>query len=154
LLNNYGLTNTLVSTVFEQASIGGHFANVVLTSASGLFDQATVGNLVAHNKGAIDQHWTLNFTSSTSFTVAGISVGALAQPGSISADYTPTNPATGTPYFTIKSTAWSGAFQAGDQISFDTVTAAIGIWYRRHVPAGTFSLANDFASLAIHGESA
>jgi hypothetical protein len=154
LLNNYAVTNTLVSTVFEQASVGGHFANVALTSASGLFDQVTVGNLVAHNKGAIDQHWTLNFTSSTSFTVAGVSVGALAQPGSISADYTPTNPATGTPYFTIKSTAWSGAFQAGDQISFDTVPAAIGIWYRRQVPAGTFSLANDFASLAIHGESA
>jgi hypothetical protein len=110
--------------------------------------------LVAHNKGAIDQHWTLSFTSSTNFNVAGVSVGGLSQAGSISADYTPTNPATGTPYFSIKSTAWSGNFQAGDQISFDTVPAAIGIWYRRQVPAGTFSLANDFASLAIHGESA
>lgn len=154
LLNNYGVSNTLVSTVFEQASVVGKFSNFTLVSTAGHFDQASVGNLLVHNKGGIEQHWTLTFTNATAFSVAGVSVGSLAQAGSISADYTPSNPATGTPYFTLKSTAWSGTFQAGDQISFDTVPAAIGIWYRRQVPAGTFSLANDFASLAIHGESA
>ena len=71
-----------------------------------------------------------------------------------SADYAPLNPATGTPYFTIKAIAWAGTFQMNDTVTFATQPAAIPIWYRRQVPAGTFSLANDFTSLAIHGESA
>ena len=70
------------------------------------------------------------------------------------ADYAPLNPATGTPYFTIKAIAWGSSFQANDTITFATQPAAIPIWYRRQVPAGTFSLANDYTSLAIHGESA
>jgi hypothetical protein len=96
----------------------------------------------------------LTFTSATTFTVSGTTLGGLASPGSVSADYAPLNPATGTAYFTIKTIAWGGTFQSGDQISFATVPAAIPVWYRREVPAGTFSLANDFMSLAIHGESA
>ena len=71
-----------------------------------------------------------------------------------SADYAPLNPATGTPYFTIKAIAWAGTFQTNDTVTFVTQPAAIPIWYRRQVPAATFSLANDFTSLAIHGESA
>jgi hypothetical protein len=66
----------------------------------------------------------------------------------------PINPVTGTPYFTLKASAWAGNFQGGNQATFDTIPAAIPLWYRRQVPAGTFSLANDYASLAIHGESA
>ena len=50
--------------------------------------------------------------------------------------------------------AWSGVFASNDTLSFATRPAAIAVWYRRQVPAGTFSLANDFCSLAINGESA
>jgi hypothetical protein len=127
---------------------------VSVTSSGGSFDSATVGNIKAHNKGAIEETWTLTFTGATTFTASGNTVGALTSTGSTSADYAPLNPATGTPYFTIKAVAWGGTFQANDTVSFATHPAAIPIWYRRQVPAGTFSLANDFTSLAIHGESA
>lgn len=154
LANGYGTQATLVSSVYQQASVSGSWSNVAVTSAGGSWDTATVGNLVAHNKGAIQESWTLTFTGPGSYTVTGTTVGALPAGGSTSADYAPLNPATGTPYFTLKAAAWGGSFQANDQARFDTHPAVIPVWYRRQVPAGTSSLANDFASLAIHGESA
>lgn len=154
LANAYGTAATLVSSVYQQAIVVGSFSSLAVTSASGSFDAATAGKLVINNKGAIEQSWTLTFTGSSSFNVSGNTVGALPTGGSTSADYAPLNPATGTPYFTLKSAAWSGTFQVNDQVRFDSRPAAIPIWYRRQVPAGTSSLANDFASLAIHGESA
>jgi hypothetical protein len=154
LVNSYATSNTLVSSVLELPSAVAGVTGVSVTSGGGSFGSATVGNLTAHNKGAVQENWTLTFTSATTFTVSGNTVGTLASPGSISADYAPLNPATGTPYFTIKAIGWSGSFQAGNTMSFTTQPAAIPIWYRRQVPAGTFSLANNFCSLALHGESA
>lgn len=154
LANSYATANTLVSSVLELPSVIAGWSGIAVTSLGGSFDSATVGNLVAHNKGAVEESWTLIFTSDTTFTVSGNTVGILASPGSVSADYAPLNPATGTPYFTIKAIAWAGTFQMNDTVTFATQPAAIPIWYRRQVPAGTFSLANDFTSLAIHGESA
>lgn len=154
LVNAYSMANTLVSAVFERGSTVASANNVAVTSGGGSLDSGTVGNLVANNKGAIDQHWTLSFYSNTGFNASGLTVGGLPEGGSTTADFQPKNPATGTPYFTIKATAWGGTFQGGDQVVFDTTPAAIPVWYRRYVPAGTFSLANDYASLAIHGESA
>jgi len=154
LANGYATANTLVSSVYELASVAASIEGVAVTSAGGTFDAATVGNLVAHNKGAVVVTWTLTFTSATTYTVSGITVGTLPDVGSISADFAPTNPATGTPYFTIRAIGWGGTFQTNDMLAFSTHPAAIPVWYRRQVPAGTFSLANDYASLAIHGESA
>ncbi len=154
LVNSYDTSNTLVSSVLELPSAVAGVTGVSVVSGSGSFDAATVGNLIAHNKGAVEENWTLTFTSATTFTVSGNTVGTLASPGSISADYAPLNPATGTPYFTIKAIGWGGTFQTNDTVTFATQPAAIPIWYRRQVPAGTFSLANDYTSLAIHGESA
>ncbi|MCM8623732.1 MAG: hypothetical protein NFW16_18855, partial [Candidatus Accumulibacter sp.] len=154
LVNSYATSSTLVSSVLELPSAVAGVTGVSVISGGGSFDSATVGNLIAHNKGAVEENWTLTFTSTTTFTVSGNTVGILASPGSVSADYAPLNPATGTPYFTIKAIAWAGTFQMNDTVTFATQPAAIPIWYRRQVPAGTFSLANDFTSLAIHGESA
>ncbi|MDO8892319.1 MAG: hypothetical protein Q7V00_10775 [Sulfurimicrobium sp.] len=154
LSNGYATANTLVSSVYAIPSVVAAWSGVAVTSMGGIFDSATIGNLVAHNKGAIEENWTLTFNSTNTYTVSGNTVGMLPSAGSTSADYAPTNPATGTPYFTIKALCWSGTFQQNDTVTFATQPAAIPVWYRRQVPAGTFSLANDYASLAIHGESA
>ncbi len=154
LANGYATANTLVSSAYEIPSVAAGFSGVSGTSTGGTYDATTVGNLVAHNKGAVEETWKLTFTGATTFTVSGTTVGVLPDIGSTSADFAPLNPATGTPYFTVKSAGWGGVFQVNDMLAFSTHPAAIPVWYRRQVPAGTFSLANDFASLAIHGESA
>ena len=154
LANSYATANTLVSSAHELASVVAAVSGVAVVSGGGSFDFTTVGNITAHNKGAVQENWTLTFTSATTFSVSGTTVGTLASPGSVSADYAPLNPTTGTPYFTIKAIAWGSSFQPNDTVTFAAQPAAIPIWYRRQVPAGTFSLANDYTSLAIHGESA
>lgn len=154
LANSYGTASTLVSSVLEQASVTGSGAGFALSSVGGSFDTATVGNWIVHNKGAIPEQWTLVFNGPTTFTVSGMTLGSLPESGSTAADFMPINPSTGTPYFTLKAAGWGGNFQSGEQATFSTTPAAIPVWYRRQVPAGTFSLANDYASLAIHGESA
>jgi len=150
---DYGMANTLVSSVCEIAEVAGGFANVVTTSAAGTLNTAG-GNLTAHNRGAIAEQWTLNFTSPTDFTVSGLLTGTLPLSGSRAADYAPINPATGAAYFTLKSAAFSGTWAADEMVSFETLPAAIPVWYRRRVPAGSGSFANDYCSLAILGESA
>lgn len=154
LQNSYAPENTLLSSVLELPSVSASGSDFQLNSAGGQFDAAGVGHWLIHNKGAIEEQWHLNFTGATTFTVSGTLVGALPQGGSISADFMPLNPATGTPYFTLKASGWSGSFVANETGSFATHPAAIPVWYRRQVPPGTQSLANDFASLALHGESA
>ncbi len=153
LVNDFALGNTLVSSVWCPGSIAGVSSNVTF-SGVGSFDAATVGNFVVHNKGAIEEDWTLLFTDAVNFTVSGNLVGVLPDFGSTAADFAPLNPNTGTPYFTLKARGWSGTSQLNDVLTFHTAPAVIPLWYRRQVPAGTASLANDFVSVALMGESA
>lgn len=153
LVNSFAVTNTLVSSIWSPGSIAGSWSNFMV-SGVGTFDSATVGNVIVHNKGAIEQDWTLTFIDAVNYIVSGNLLGQIPAQGSTAADYLPVNPATGTPYFTLKATGWSGTSQSNDVVSFRTSPAAIPLWYRRQVPAGTFSLANDYASVALHGESA
>lgn len=154
LANAYAIANTLICSVITLPSVSGSWSNFTVMSASGNFDTATVSNFMAHNKGAIEQDWTLTFSGPNGFSVSGNLIGPLPAPGSINADYAPISPATGTPYFTLRAAGWSGGFSVNDTITFRTSPAAIPLWYRRRVPPGTYSLANDFASVALHGESA
>jgi len=154
LVNAFAVHNTLVASVWHPGDIAGSGSSFTITSAAGSFDSATVGNLVVHNKGAIEQDWTLVFADANNFTASGNLIGPLPDPGAIAADFAPLNPVTGTPYFTLKATGWGGSFQANDTVSFRSSPAAIPLWYRRQVPPGTQSLANDYASVALFGESA
>jgi hypothetical protein len=154
LAHAYPAATTIVSSVLELPSAVASVSGVSVSSSNGSFDSATLGNLVAHNKGAVSETWTVTFTGATSYTVAGTTVGALASTGSTTADFAPINPSTGTRYFTLRALGWGGTFQAGNSMSFTTQPATVPVWYRRQVPAGTFSVANNYASLAIHGESA
>lgn len=154
LVNGFGMQNTLVSSVWSPGNVGGNWSNFTVSSASGNFDTGTVGNLIVHNKAAIQEDWTLVFVNDTTFNLIGNVVGQFPTQGSTVADFAPINPYAGTPLFTLKASGWIGTFQANDTVTFRTSPAAIAVWYRRQVPAGTFSLANDYASVALHGESA
>lgn len=154
LANAYATNNTLVSSVKEYASVAGGIEGVSKISQGGTFDSATAGNIVVSNAGGVSDTWTLTFTSLTAFTVSGLLTGAVADIGDISTDYYAYDPLSGYEFFTILAQAFGGNFIAGDSVTFSTSPAAIPVWYRRQIPAGTASLANDFASLAIHGESA
>jgi hypothetical protein len=147
------LVNTVISSVYKPATVEPTFSGVAVTSVSGTFNSAISGNVTPKSKGGIKQTWTLTFTSPTNFTLSGDLIGLVGN-GTINADYNPTNSATASPYFTLKSTAWGGTFLANDTMVFSTEPASCPIYFSRIVPPGTASVANDSISIAVQGESA
>jgi hypothetical protein len=154
LADAYLASVTLVSAVLEVATVAGAFNSLVITSAAGTLDQSTTGNLAVPSKGSIDEAWTLTFSNATTFSVSGAVTGALAGTGTISANYSAVNPSTGTPYFTIQSTAWGGTYAAGDTVTFNTTQAGLPLLIRQRIPADCGSLAGNVGAIAVRGESA
>lgn len=66
---------------------------------------------------------------------AGLYSGNLPS-GQTTAQYSPANPKTGKPYFTIPAECWSGVFEAGNSVTLVTLPSAKGFWLKEVVPAG------------------
>jgi len=139
---------THVAAVYQSADIAASATTPAVISTAGLCSAVK-----AHNKGSIEQIFTLTFTSATDFSVSGDTLGAFAI-GTTTSTTAPVNPATSSAYFTLESTAFSGTFAPGDTVSFTTHPAAVPLWWRREVPANSASLAGNVLSRAVTGESA
>lgn len=152
LANSYLAADTRVCNVMP----GGATLAPSLTASN----VATVGNgdltfgsVSLGNLGTIYDQWTITFTSSTAFTVAGARTGSLGA-GNTLADFAPANPNSGTPYFTIPASAFTGAWASGDTASFTTVPASIPLHAVRIIPAGAAAIAGNKFTIAIDGETA
>lgn len=152
--NTYATTGdgAYVASCVEVGTIEADFENFVVTAAgSGDYDDA--GNpVLLDNIGTMRDTWTLTFTSATAFDCVGSNEGAVGS-GNTSSDFSPINSALSKPYFTLESAGWSGSFQAGDTVVFDTNPAAAPIWLRRVVPAGIPAVSPDNWILAVTGAS-
>ncbi len=105
------------------------------TDADNLYDDTTYP-LTCLNKGCVEDDWTITFTSSTAFICAGLFSGSVGT-GNISTGFSPVNPSTGTPYFTLLNTGWMGSPVTGKQITFKTHVGEYPIWAKQIVPAST-----------------
>lgn len=149
LASAYTSATAIVSSIYTPPDIQASATAPTVTSAAG-----TLTAVTAHNKGSIEQTWTLTFADAHTYTASGDTLGPLAATGSTTADYAPTNPATASAYFKIPSTNWGGTYAAADTVTFTTHPAAVPLWYRREIPANAASLAGDFTAVSITGESA
>jgi len=151
LLNAYVVGNK-VSAYYSPADIAASVAGFAVTSGLGAYD--TVANpITLENKSTIEEDWTLSFTSSTAFNIVG-SVSGNVGSGSIAAGAAPNNPDFAMPYFTLSSAGFSGTFAASDTLTFTTHPAALPVWVKRVVPAGSASTVSNNFVLAVEGESA
>jgi len=153
LLAGYASAATQVSSVYEAGAVAPVVTAPAVTSASGAVssDEAT---LFGSSIGSIEQDWTLTFTSSSAFSVVGDTKGNVGA-GNTSAGAAPINSAfPGSPFFTLAGAAFSGAFVAGDTVTFTTSPAAIPVWYRQSVPAGAAAISGNRVILGVDGESA
>lgn len=141
-----------VSNVFDQASWNGisWSSAQVGDAAQGTYNHALAPILVA-NIGAITERWALRFTSTTSFQIFGEHVG-LVGTGTINADCSPVNPATGTPYFTVYELAWGLGWAVGNILRIDTVAAMVPIILVRTVQQGQEAGTNYSFSMATRGD--
>lgn len=149
LTNAYVAGSTLVSSaIFKHvsATLGTYTTN----SPLGVVNAAPI---VLNNRGAIDETWTLTFTSASTYTVAGATVGSLGT-GSTASSFDAVNSTASANYFSIPVTCFTGqTFQTGDTFVFDTVSATIPVWIRRKVPVGTAAFINNAIALGVIGES-
>lgn len=150
--SGYTASGTRVASVLEVADVEAGVSNFTTTAAgSGTYDDSTYPVLPDHI-GAVQDTWTLTFTSSTQFECVGAVVGTVGT-GNVSSDFQPSNPEFSKPYFVLSSSGFGGSFQSGDTISFETTPAAIPVWYRRDVPAGASSLSGNRVVIGVDGES-
>lgn len=131
----FAAAQTRVSGMLEYGDVVASADGFTDSSVGGIYDDSTYPVELA-NDGAEEDYFTLVMTSGTAFSASGASAGDLGA-GNTSADFEPTNPATGTPFFALRAAGWTGAPQAGDQIAFSTHVGAAPIWWRQIVPAGT-----------------
>lgn len=102
------------------------------------------------NNGAVTERWRINFTSTTTFQVVGENLGVIAT-GDTGTDCAPANGLTSLPYFIIRAAGWGMGQGAGDQLRFNTVSAAAPIWIARTVLPRA-SLDGDQFALQLRGD--
>ena len=124
-------------------------------SVTGTVTYTAAGNITLNNLGTVYQTWTVTVTdhATGALRVNGDTLG-LVGTGAQGVALAPTNTATGQPYFSLAPGGWGGTAGTGDTFVFTTAPAAIPIWIKRIVPAGSGAIASDPVALCIEGESA
>ena len=144
---------TFYTRIAAYLNIGNLEPTVDNIVTSGLPTGDYTGTIQNHAEGGVEDSITITFTSSSAFDVTGTNVASYGS-GTTGSDFSPTNAATSTPYFTLPSSGWSGTFSAGDTLTFDTHPSSQAIWVKEIVPASTPSYANNSVWMAVSGESA
>lgn len=104
------------------------------------------------NMGSISGKWAIVFTSTTSFQVVEQKLGVIAT-GSTAYDLSPINPATSTPYFTIRAEGWGTGWASGNAIRFNTDACLGPAWLVRTVLAGKGTMNDDNFKLQVRGDA-
>jgi hypothetical protein len=106
--------------------------------------------IVVTNTGAIRERWALIFTSTTAYRIVGEDSGQIGT-GTTTADCSPINPATGVPYFTIRSAGFGSGWSTGNVLRFNTDTAGNPFWILRTTLQGQAQADNDVFRVAFRG---
>lgn len=136
-----------VSAGYESLSVSNAGASTLAYAPSG-------GNLVVPNIGGIRRTWTITVTDAASGAISFTDdTGTLTGTGALGSTLQPANPLGGR-YFILLAAGWSGTPADGDELTFTAKPPVLPIWYRRAVPAGSASLADDPVDVCIEAESA
>jgi len=113
-------------------------------------------NLLAYpmaidNRGSVPERWKIRFNGTTSFELYGENRGLVAT-GSTAVDFSPINPQTGTPYFTLVSDGWGSGWSIGNCVFFDTDAAAAPLWMIRTVLPGQATVDDDQLKIELRGD--
>lgn len=119
-------------------------------SVGGTYDE-TIYPVIMYNDGTERDSWTITFTSGTAFTCSGANEGSVGS-GGVTADFSPTNPNTGQPYFTIDKDGWGGTWLSGDTVTFTTDPAGFPIWWKETVPPATAQESDNLTVLGFYVE--
>lgn len=145
------LSGAKVSSVFEAGNINASLVGPSLTSVGGVLADDWGTYLTCHAIGAIEQNWTLTFTSTSAFDISGDTVGAVGS-GNVSGA-TPSHPGKSKPYFTLYPGLLRGTFAVGDILTFTTHPASLPLFMKRVIPSGTVPVSGNGVNLYVDGET-
>ncbi len=143
-------TDISCASCILEAEIKPEVLNYALTSASGTVD-TVLNPIVPASIGAIDETWTVTWTSPTSYTVTGARTG-LAGSGNILASLDVLNPDFSSKYFTIPVGLFSGTFALGDTLTFDTTSASVAFYSQYEVESAAPVFQDDTFTYCLFGE--
>jgi hypothetical protein len=150
LANNYLAAESYVGICIEAGDVEPESLDWAENSAAGTYDETTYP-LVLDNRGTVTDSFTITFTDATNFGCTGVAEGSLGS-GLITSDFAPINPNTGQPYFTLNKNGWGGSWVNGDTITFKTVAAGIGLWFKEIVPPATAAESFNLVVLGWYSE--
>lgn len=88
------------------------------------------------NNGSITERWRIEFIDATTVNVIGETFGQVLTAVPITQNIAPINPATNTPYFTLDAGGWSGGWEVGNVVRFNTLGANDPVWIIRSTQPG------------------
>lgn len=139
-----------VGAAFSQETWGGVWADSRIGSAIPAQYQQGTNPILVNNAGAVSERWAFVFLTSTTFRLIGETLGVVAQ-GDINTNFSPINPATGQPYFTILATGW-GTWAAGNVLRLNTYGANAPVWAARATLPSAPNTSPDSLTIAIRGD--
>lgn len=139
-----------VAAVWSQESWGDVWADSRIGPSIPAQYQQGVNPILVSNAGTVSERWAFIFLTSTTFRLVGETLGVVAQ-GSINSDFSPINPATGQPYFTIAATGW-GAWSAGNVLRLNTFGANAPVWVARATLPSAPNTSTDSLTIAVRGD--
>lgn len=139
-----------VSNVFDQGTWTGTWENSLIGGEATAQYNDILHPLEVTNAGAITERWRLQFTGASTFQIIGENSGVIGT-GSTGADCGPVNPLTGLPYFIVRATGWGSGWSVGNNLRFNTKSAAAPIWMVRTILPGA-TLSGDSIDVQMRGD--
>ena len=149
----FGNKGAHVIRLFDQRAWSGKWLDTREgDDATGNYDD-TGYPVAVNNRGAITERWALRLRADgQTFDLIGEHLGQIAS-GTINADFAPTNPNAGTPYFVLKAAGWGSGWTAGNVLFIHTVGAEMPFAFIRSTSPGTPTAADYHALLAVRGSA-
>ena len=140
-----------VTSLFDQ-NVWFEFADFLQGDPAAASYNGVSYPLEVANENAINERWAIQFTSDSAFRCIGENVGQVGTGDTLN-DFAPINPATGQPYFIIRSAGWGGGWQPGNALRFNTVAASKPAVLLRSVSAGHSAVDQDSIRLHFRGNA-
>ncbi len=137
-----------VSNVFAQQSWTRVFSDSLIGNPVTL---PYTGTPATTNQGAETDRWAIVFTTGNTFACYSEALGLVAT-GNTATNFSPINPVTGAPFFTLLAASWASSLLVGSVLRFNTQAAALPVWVSRCTVPGTGS-GNTTAALRVLGSA-
>ncbi|MBL4796737.1 MAG: hypothetical protein JKY50_04950 [Oleispira sp.] len=152
----FGTLQARINSLFAQKiDEAGKFLDAIKEGDSYLaiakYDEINYPILI-DNKSAVQERWKVRFTSNSAYQLIGETLGIVGV-GSTAADFSPINPMTAAPYFTIKKEGWGSGWVTSNILRFNTNVAAAPIWAIRTVLPSATPIAKDSIKIEFRGDA-